>query len=124
MNCPKCGTQVGETVEQLIQAVDGSIVEPEDGWYAMPNELFAHGCCDCGLFHQVEYALTDDQGETVDMPEGAMLALRFTRDNGETEVLRNLKKIRFTRDEAETANLRKQKGVFLPVSSTTIEGSR
>ena len=62
----------------------------DDGeeWFSPVGNPFGHGCCDCGLFHQVEFCLVDKKGDPVDFPEGFYLALRFRRDVEETERLR------------------------------------
>lgn len=73
-------TTQGETA---LQAVDGG-----EEWFVPAGNPFGHGCCDCGLFHQVEFCLVDDQGNEQPLPAGVSLALRFTRDEKETRRLR------------------------------------
>jgi hypothetical protein len=66
--------------EEAVQGEDG-------GWYQPTVNPFGHGCCDCGLFHQVEIALIDEEGNQIPFPEGTAVALRFTRDEIETRRL-------------------------------------
>lgn len=72
---------------------DGDVaVQGEDGgWYQPTTNPFGHGCCSCGLYHQVEFALIDEAGNPVPLPEGTAVALRFTRDEEETQRLRRRK---------------------------------
>ena len=69
--------------EQAAQAYDGEWLQPT-------VNPFGHGCCDCGLFHQVEWRLVDKEGNIVH--EGYMkrygLQLKFIRDEVETARLR------------------------------------
>lgn len=76
------------TGEEAIQAEDGG-----EAWFRPTQNPFGHGCCDCGLFHQVEYALADEQGNEIPLPAGAGIVLRFRRDAEETERLRAHKNV-------------------------------
>ena len=69
-------------------------IQGEDGgpWFVPTVNPFGHGCCQCSLFHAVEYALVDGDGEVVEMAPGVRLALRFTTDHEETKRLREFKK--------------------------------
>jgi len=54
----------------------------DDGeWVRLSDNPFGHGCCDCGLFHQVEWRVVDGQIE-----------LKYVRDEGETIRLRAMMK--------------------------------
>lgn len=62
-------------------------------WLQIDGASFGHGCCDCGLFHAVNWMMVNDQGEQViatdpctDKPLN--LAIRWTRDEEETKRLR------------------------------------
>ena len=70
-----------------IQAVDGA-----EEWFIPTANPFGHGCCDCGLFHWVEFCLVDEASMVqVEIPAGLSLALRFKRDGEETGRLRGYK---------------------------------
>lgn len=62
--------------------------EVDERFVAMTENPFLHGCCDCGLFHKVEYKIVDAEGCELQIPAGAMLALRFSRDEDQTEHFR------------------------------------
>ena len=78
--------------EVIFKAADGG--DPDAPWFSPTTNPFIHGCCDCGLAHQVEYAFVDRNGERVDCEElrehgwDVDLALRFTRDRIETTGIR------------------------------------
>lgn len=81
----------------LITAGGAPIVHLQDAdvderFVAMTENPFLHGCCDCGLFHKVEYKIVDAEGNELEIPAGAMLALRFSRDEGQTEHFRGERK--------------------------------
>jgi hypothetical protein len=90
MKCNNCGSDVGASSEGMIRAADGSILDADQGWYKFADNPFGHACCDCGLYHQVEYAIVDSDGEVQELAEGHGPAFRFTRDDIETEKLRLL----------------------------------
>lgn len=79
-----------------FQTKDGDpAAHAHDGDWLQPTvNPFGHGCCDCGLYHSVEWRLVDGSGEPfnlaglVDMFGDIALQLRFTRDEGETARLR------------------------------------
>jgi hypothetical protein len=56
----------------------------DERFVAMTENPFLHGCCDCGLFHRVEYKVVDGGGFELELKEGVKLALRFSRDDMET----------------------------------------
>jgi hypothetical protein len=62
--------------------------DKDDRFVAITENPFRHGCCDCGLFHKVEFKIVDSSGIEVDLPNGSMLALRFSRDEEQTEHFR------------------------------------
>ena len=77
----------------LLTASGAPIVHLQDAdrderFVAMTENPFLHGCCDCGLFHKVEYKVVDAEGCELEIPSGAMLALRFSRDEDQTEHFR------------------------------------
>lgn len=65
-----------------------------DEWLEPTMNPFGHGCCDCGLYHIVEWRLVDAAGNVVH--DGHMkrfnLQLKFTRDEGETARLREYRR--------------------------------
>lgn len=73
---------------EVYEAKDGSTLPPEQGWIAALTNPFHHACCDCSLVHTVEFGLVDGEGNEIPFPEGAFLALRFSRDEIETLNLR------------------------------------
>lgn len=75
----------------MIQAPDGAGLPREEGWFSPTANPFLHGCCDCGLAHRVEYTLVNEEGEEIGLPPGARLALRFSREEEQTEKIRRRK---------------------------------
>lgn len=62
--------------------------EDDERFVALTENPFLHGCCDCGLFHQVEWKLVDrPEWADPNLPD-KLLALRFTRDVEQTEHFR------------------------------------
>jgi hypothetical protein len=57
----------------------------ESDWLEPSVNPFGHGCCDCGLFHQVEYQVVDKNGVLI--PD-ARIQMRWSRDHIETNRLR------------------------------------
>jgi hypothetical protein len=55
------------------------LIDGNDVWYAPSENPFGLGCCDCGLFHNVEYRITD-----------GVLELKFVRNEEETGHLRKV----------------------------------
>lgn len=72
-------TFITESGEAAAHALDGEWLEPS----ANP---FGHGCCDCGLFHQVEYRVVNYAGKDI---ADAKIQMRWSRDEGETISLRS-----------------------------------
>ena len=63
----------------------------QDGeWLEPTTNPFGHGCCDCGLYHQVEFKVVDKRGKEI---KGARLQMRWSRDRMETFRLRNFIKM-------------------------------
>lgn len=72
-------TFITENGEAATHALNGEWLEPS-------VNPFGHGCCDCGLFHQVEYRVVDSKGKEI---SGAVLQMKWNRDQGETISLRS-----------------------------------
>lgn len=61
-----------------------------DGEWLQPTiNPFGHGCCDCGLFHQVEVRVVDKKGKVID---GAEIQMKWSVDLEETLRLREHRK--------------------------------
>lgn len=90
-------------MKELISVKGEPIVALKDEEFiGISENPFAHGCCDCGLWHRVEYALVDLEGNEVPFPENTRLALRFTRDDEQTAHFRE------QRATPEAANLSRE----------------
>ncbi|BCS54760.1 hypothetical protein [Geobacter sp. SVR] len=76
------------TGDIITQAYDAEGLAPEEGWFKPVKNPFVHGCCDCGLVHQVEFCFVDKGGHEIVLAEGDGIALRFARDAVETANLR------------------------------------
>lgn len=117
---------VTSTGDEMIQAPDGAGLPREEGWFSPTANPFLHGCCDCGLAHRVEYTLTDATGEEISFPPGARLALRFSREELDTEKLRRRKvnewaanpRIRAYRTMKQLRHLLEESVVPLPSTPT------
>ena len=78
--------------EEIVKLPDGAGLGPEDGWFKPTVNPFVHGCCDCGLAHQVEIGFLCGDEIVRIVAEESNLIMRFTRDERETENIRNQKK--------------------------------
>lgn len=59
-----------------------------DEFVGLTENPFGHGCCDCGLWHLVEIALADKDGNVHPLPDGMIPAMRWVRDQEQTEHFR------------------------------------
>jgi hypothetical protein len=60
-----------------IDFSDPTVVSAQDStWYRVTNP-FGHGCCDCGLWHDIAWKVEDGE-----------LFLQFNRNSGKTSQLR------------------------------------
>lgn len=90
----------GKVPDQFLTRQGDPAAQAHDGDWLQPTvNPFGHGCCDCSLFHSVEWRLVNDNGEVHDVDflsmaagpgygNGINLQLRFIRDEGETVRLR------------------------------------
>lgn len=59
-------------------------------WVQLEGMKLGHGCCDCGLFHDVEFRIVDDFGnEPTSSNDGLNIQMKWSRDQGETAKLRD-----------------------------------
>lgn len=127
-------TIVTSTGDEMIQAPDGAGLPYEEGWFSPTANPFLHGCCDCGLAHRVDYTLVNEDGEEIGLPPGVRLALRFSREEVDTEKLRRRKvhewaaspRIRTLRTMKQLRTLLEESVVPLPSTPTkaTVEVER
>lgn len=88
--CPEsvCKSTVPAVKESFVTGKGDQAAHALDGeWIQLEGSPFGHGCCDCGLFHVVNYRIIDDSGEEV-LNKGLHLQMQWGRDQGETERLR------------------------------------
>lgn len=62
-----------------------------DEFVGITENPFGHGCCDCGLWHRVEIYLADKDGNVIPLPEETIPAMRWVRDEEQTEYFRREK---------------------------------
>jgi hypothetical protein len=65
---------------------DKAVHAHDNDWLQPSANPFGHGCCDCGLYHQVTYRIVDKKGREI---KGAVLQMRWSQDRVETARLKH-----------------------------------
>lgn len=102
----ECDVVSEESVKADFKTTKGTPIlqAPDGGWFRPTENPFGHGCCDCGLFHQVGYSFVDGEDNEVPLPEGIGLVLNFSRDDKETANIRLQKEFK-QKEEFTSDNL-------------------